>query len=181
MIGSLGLLAPVVLATLAPTETASQDGSNVLAPAQAAMRASPPAWQVADGVPVSLSIRNDGDANDRLLGGSTPVARSVEPRRTFLIHGRRESSPILDGIVIPAGATITLEPGKSYLALYGLQADLVQGQTLPLTLRFERAGEVTVVARVRLRVDAAGIAPLPQASAGDLTISLVSASLAPGP
>jgi hypothetical protein len=56
---------------------------------------------------------------------------------------------------------------------------LVQGKTFPLTLRFERAGEVAVIARVRRRVDAAGTQPLPEVSLGDLTITLASAPPAP--
>jgi hypothetical protein len=56
---------------------------------------------------------------------------------------------------------------------------LVQGETFRLTLRFERAGDVTVMARVRRRVDAAGTAPLPEVSVGALTIALASAPPAP--
>ncbi len=76
---------------------------------------------------------------------------------------------------------INLEPGTSHLALVGLRTDLVQGETFPLTLRFERAGEVIVIARVRRRVDAAGIEPLPIVTLGDLTIVLASAPPAAGP
>jgi copper(I)-binding protein len=181
VIGSLSLLVLVVLAAVAPTGLVSRIGSFFPAPTEAALPASPPAWQSPDGVPVSLSIQNHGDVDDRLLGGSTPVARRLEARRTVLVIGRRETAPVSQGIVIPAHGTVTLEPGKSHLALYELRTGLVQGQTFPLTLQFERAGEVTVVARVRRRVDAAGTAPLPAVSVGDLTITLVSAPPAPGP
>jgi hypothetical protein len=57
----------------------------------------------------------------------------------------------------------------------------VQGETFALTLRFERAGYVTVIARVRGRVDASGIEPLPELTLGDLTFSLGSAPPALGP
>jgi copper(I)-binding protein len=181
VIGSLGLLVLMVIATVAPTEMVSQLGSLRPAPTLAALRVNPPEWQDPDGLPVFLSIQNKGDEDDRLLGGSTPVAQSVEARRTFLIHGRRDTAPVPEGIVIPAEATITLEPAKCHLALYGLETDLVRGQTFPLMLRFERAGQVTVVARVRRRVDAAGTAPLPVVSVGDLTIARISAPPAPGP
>jgi copper(I)-binding protein len=181
MIGSLGLLLLVGISTSGTTEIVTLAAAYVLAPTQTAWRADLPTWDIADGVPVSLSIQNDGEADDRLLGGNTPVARRMAARRAFLIHGRRETVPVPEGIVIPANATITLEPGSSHLALYGLRTDLVQGESFPLTLQFERAGEVTVMARVRRRVDAAGIAPLPEVSLGDLTISLASAPPAPGP
>ena len=41
--------------------------------------------------------------------------------------------------------------------LVGLRQDLVQGRAFPLTLIFSRAGDVTVTARVRRKVDASGI------------------------
>jgi len=153
--------------------------SYVPTPLQAALLADPPCDEVPDGVPVSIQIQNEGDADDRLLGASTPVAQCVGARRVFLVQGRRETAPVSDGIVIPAHATVSLEPGKSHLSLFGLRTDLVQGETFPLTVRFEHAGEATVIARVRRRVDAAGITQLPEVSLGDLTISLVSAPPAP--
>jgi hypothetical protein len=42
--------------------------------------------------------------------------------------------------------------GKEPSCPGGLRTDLVQGETFALTLRFERAGHVTVIARVRGRV-----------------------------
>jgi periplasmic copper chaperone A len=173
------LLVLTSMATGGPNGTASLASTCIVVPQKDAFPADPPARGARDGVPVSISIRNNGDLDDRLLGGSTPVARCVGVRRVILSRGRRETSPFPEGIVIPAGAMITLEPGKSHLALFGLQTDLVQGETFPLTLRFERAGEVTVCARVRRRVDAAGVAPLPEVSLDDLTIALASAPPAP--
>jgi periplasmic copper chaperone A len=178
---ALCFLIVALIASGEPRETVPPASADFLAGPRAALRANPPAWEIADGVPVSLSIRNDGDEDHRLLSGTTPVAQYVAVRRSFLVHGRPETAPVPDGIVIPAHATIMLEPGKSHLALIGLRTDLVQGETFPLTLRFERAGEVTVTGRVRRRVDAASIVPLPEVSLGDLTITLVSARPAPGP
>ncbi len=129
-------------------------------------------------VPVSLVIQNLG-LNDHLLGGSTPVASRVVVHLTRLIDGRREMASEPDGIRIPAGETLVLEPAAGHLMLVGLRDTLVQGRTFPLTLHFERAGEVTVTARVRRKVDAAGVEPIPPVAAGDLRISLASAPPAP--
>jgi copper(I)-binding protein len=175
------LLVIAGIAAAGSHQMVSPDGADVLAQRHVAVQADPPAREMRDEVPISLWIRNAGDMDDRLLGGSTPVAESVGVRRAFLVSGRRVTTPAPDGIVIPADATMTLEPGASYLALFGMRTALVQGQTFPLTLRFDRSGEVTVIARVRRRVDAAGIAPLPGVSVDGLTIALVSAPPAPGP
>ena len=137
------------------------------------------AFEMVDAVPVSLLIRNDGDEADRLLGGSTPIARQVEVHGARLVAGRREMRANPDGLVIPANATLILEPGGHHLMLFGLQTDLVQGETFPLTLDFAQAGEVTVMARVRRKVDAAGITPFPPVVQDGLSISLVSAPPAP--
>lgn len=135
-------------------------------------------FDIAGVVPISLVIQNAGD-DDRLLSGATPVASRVTLHQTRLVDGRREMAPVLDGIGVPAGETLYLEAATSHLMLVGLRTDLVQGQTFPLTLRFERAGEVEVMVRIRRKVDAAGVAPIPPVVAGDLQISLASAPPAP--
>ena len=152
----------------------------------AAARVVPAASQISqlpsgsqDAVPISLLIRNDGDQDDRLLGGSTSVAEQVLLRRTRFERGRPATVLVPGGIAIPAGATINLEPGMSHVALLGLTSDLIQGETFPLSLCFEHAGKATITARVRRRVDAAGFTPLPEVSVGDLTIVHASAPPAP--
>ncbi len=181
MTGAARVLVLAAIAITAPDELVTLADAHVPAQPEAGLRADPPTREIPDGVPISLLIQNDSDEEDRLLGGSTPMAQCVGVRRAFLVDGRRETAPSPEGIVIPAQAMIALEPGISHLALYGLRTDLVQGETFPLTLRFERAGEVTVVARVRRRVDAAGIEPLPEATLGELTIARASAPPASGP
>jgi copper(I)-binding protein len=136
-------------------------------------------WDSGAGVPVSVTIQNDGSADDRLLGASTPIAWCVGIQRTQLVDGRPQTTPEPGGLVFPARATVTLEPAASHLALFGLRSDLVQGQTFPLTLYFDRAGEVLVTARVRRKVDAAGSTPLPAVAVGELTVTHVSALPAP--
>jgi copper(I)-binding protein len=131
------------------------------------------------GVPISLTIRNEGEANDRLLGGHTPAAARVDAHRTRLVDGRRAMANAPYGIAIPAGESLVLEPGSDHLMLMRLRVDLVQGETFPLTLAFDRAGDVPVTVRVRRRIDAAGVSPIPPVVAGDLTIALASALPAP--
>jgi copper(I)-binding protein len=50
----------------------------------------------------------------------------------------------VDAIDLPAGREVRLEPGGLHLMLMGLKAPLKAGDKLSLTLRFERAGEVTL-------------------------------------
>ena len=109
---------------------------------------------------VFLTVRG-GSAPDRLTGGSTDVAGTVE------IHTMR-----MDGAVmrmrrqktadIPAGDTLALAPGGTHLMLVGLKAPLAAGQSFDLALDFADAGRKQVRVRV-LPIGATG----PQASSDE--------------
>ncbi|HZH46134.1 MAG TPA: copper chaperone PCu(A)C [Roseococcus sp.] len=97
-----------------------------------------------------LTIRNAGPA-DRLLAASTPAAARLE------LHNVERDGEVMRmrevaAIPVPARGSVTLQPGGLHLMLIGLTAPLVAGETIPVTLRFERAGEM----RVMLAVQAAG-------------------------
>ncbi len=179
MIRATGLLALVIFVVSGWALIAAEGATSPesIPPATPIVAGDP--FEIPGAIPISLLIRNDGDADDRLLGASTPAGDRIELHRTRLVDGRRVLRSVPDGLAIPAGATIILEPGASHLMLVGLHVDLVQGKTFPLTLRFVRAGEVTVTVRVRRRVDAAGITPFPPVMAGGISVSLASAPPAP--
>ena len=98
-----------------------------------------------------LAISNRGSAADRLVGASSPVARVTE-LHTHVREGEVMRMRPVPAIELPPGQTVTLQPGGLHLMLIGLGQPLVQGQAVPVTLRFERAGEV----QVHLHVEAAG-------------------------
>lgn len=54
-----------------------------------------------------------------------------------------EMRPVAE-IPIKPGETVILKPGALHVMLVGLKAPLKEGERFPLTLRFARAGEVTV-------------------------------------
>ena len=85
----------------------------------------------------------DRGAGDRLLAASAPVCASVE------LHSMRLDGDVMRmrevaAIDVPAGKTVELKPGGLHLMLVGLKAPLVAGQSFPMKLKFEKAGEVTV-------------------------------------
>ena len=91
-----------------------------------------------------LTITNEGDEDDRLLGGEAAFAEDVEMHETNVVDDvarMREK----EGIVVGAGQSVVLEPGGTHLMFTGLAAPLVDGERLDATLRFERAGDVPVV------------------------------------
>ena len=56
-----------------------------------------------------LTIKNEGDAPDRLLSVTTPVADKTEIHQTQMTDGKMQMRPVPDGIPIPTKGTLTLE------------------------------------------------------------------------
>jgi len=101
-------------------------------------RATPPGAKIAVGY---MIIRNDSSAPDRLVAASSPAAERVETHVTEKegdIFRMRE----VKGYPIPAHGSFELKPGGAHLMLVNIKAPLQEGAKLPLTLRFERGGEV---------------------------------------
>ena len=89
-----------------------------------------------------VRIGNGGGA-DRLLSASSPAATSVE-LHTMSMEGDVMKMRQVEVIELPAGKAVELKPGGLHLMFMGLKAPLKAGATLPLTLKFEKAGELTV-------------------------------------
>ncbi len=89
-----------------------------------------------------MTIRNAG-AVDRLVAARSAAARTVE-LHTHIRDGDVMRMRPVAAIEIPAGQTATLAPSGFHLMLIGLVAPLRPGERVPVTLTFERAGEVTV-------------------------------------
>lgn len=138
-----------------------------------AQEASPEATpQAISTAAVYLTIENSGDTADRLLGGSTPAASSVELHATTDDSGVQQMREQTDGIEIPAGETVTFDPGGYHVMLVGLTADLRNGDSYELTLDFATAGSVTITVQVRPLAAPLESVPAPApVTAGALTIS----------
>lgn len=95
-----------------------------------------------------VTITNRGAAADRLLAASSPAAAEVQIHRMSMEGGVMRMRQMTDGLAIPAAATVTLRPGSYHLMLVGLTAPLTRGASVPVELRFERAGRVRVPFRV---------------------------------
>jgi copper(I)-binding protein len=96
---------------------------------------------------VYLSIRNTGSADDALIGVKTPIAGMPMLHETVVTDGIA-SMPHAMSVPVPAGQTVALAPGGFHGMLMGLTQALKKGDSFPLTLTFETAGEVTVTVDV---------------------------------
>lgn len=84
---------------------------------------------------------------DTLLGASTPVAAQAEMHATLQAQGMMQMRPI-ERLEIRAGESIKFEPAGKHFMLTGLRQPLAADSQFPLTLRFAKAGAVTVAVRV---------------------------------
>lgn len=98
-----------------------------------------------------LVIRNNGAAADRLVGVTSPVSARVEMHEMAMekdVMRMRE----VKGVAVPARGAVEFKPGGYHLMFMELKAPLKPGDKVPVTLRFERAGEV----KADFAVEAAG-------------------------
>jgi copper(I)-binding protein len=106
-------------------------------------RATPPGAKVAAGY-----MKISADASDRLVGARSPAAARVE------LHLTDKQGDVLrmrevKAYDIPARGGFELSPGGAHLMLVDLKAPFKEGAKIPLTLRFEKAGEVKAELVVR--------------------------------
>ncbi|MGI9404725.1 MAG: copper chaperone PCu(A)C [Hyphomicrobiaceae bacterium] len=99
---------------------------------------------------VYLKIRNTTGEDDRLVSVKTPVSEKAE------IHVSRNENGIMrmrrlgEGVPVLAGEMVSLEPGGRHVMLIGVQEPLVKGETFPLTLTFEKAGEIEIPVAINI-------------------------------
>ena len=82
-----------------------------------------------------------GDSMD----GESMDGESMDSGSTTAMKGMKEVS----SIEIPAGGSVQLKPGGYHIMLMELAKPITAGETVPVTLTFEKAGEVTVDAVAR--------------------------------
>jgi copper(I)-binding protein len=93
---------------------------------------------------------NDSGAPDRLLGASAPVAAMVEVHVSKMVNGVMEMLPA-GPMPVTQDKPLVLAPGGYHIMLMGLKQQLKPGDSFPVTLRFEKAGDVTAAVTVRAR------------------------------
>ena len=87
-------------------------------------------------------------AADRLVSASSPAAARVE------MHVTEKQGDVMrmrevKAYDIPARGGFELSPGGAHLMLVDIKAPFKEGAKVPLTLRFEKAGELRVELQVR--------------------------------
>jgi periplasmic copper chaperone A len=91
-----------------------------------------------------MTITNKGASEDRLVSGTSPVAAEVQLHTMTMDGGVMRMRQVEGGIAVPARCALELKPGSYHIMFMGLKRQLRQGERFPVTLRFQRAGRVTV-------------------------------------
>ncbi len=94
-----------------------------------------------------LTVRNEGTAPDRLVGVSTPAAGMAMLHESTM-EGGVSRMRMLEAVELPAGQALVLAPGGIHIMLSRLAAPLKEGDVVPLTLTFEKAGTASVAAHI---------------------------------
>jgi copper(I)-binding protein len=137
LFSSVAVVIGVLLASSAGAQSASNAGLAFDAPW---VRASAPGQKNGAGY---VQIKNKSGQTDRLISATTANVGRVELHTIINENGVAKMRQV-QGIEVPAGAGATLAPGGFHIMFMGLNAPFQAGDVVPVTLRFEKAGEVKV-------------------------------------
>jgi copper(I)-binding protein len=104
-------------------------------------RATPPGGKAGGAF---VTLRNTGDAPDRLVSAMSGIAERVELHTHIKDGDVMRMREVEGGIPLPPGETVMLQPGGLHIMLLGLSQGLKADSRFPLTLTFEKAGSVQI-------------------------------------
>ena len=105
------------------------------------------------------TINNHGDVADRLIAAKTVLARRVEIHSMEMDNGVMRMRAVDGGLPITAGGSVHLAPGGPHIMLMGLTTQLAADSQHEITLVFDKVGEITVTATVKLPADMTSTMP----------------------
>jgi copper(I)-binding protein len=136
----------VLMAVAGPPVRAEDAKAGDLVISQAWSRATPNGAKIGAGY---FTIENKGATADKLVGVSGDVSSRIEVHEMSMNNGVMKMRPVDGGLTIDPGKTVKLAPSGYHLMIMDLKSPLKQGDKLPLTLQFEKAGKVAVTLDVQ--------------------------------
>jgi periplasmic copper chaperone A len=140
------VLAALITGLLTTVSRAEDVKAGDLVITQAWARATPGGAKVGGGF---LTIENKGTVPDKLVGVSADGAGKIEVHEMVMNEGVMKMRPVEGGLTIDPGKTVKLAPGGLHLMMMDLKSPLKQGDKMPVTLEFEKAGKVAVTLDVQ--------------------------------
>jgi len=103
-----------------------------------------------------MTVHNSGAA-DTLVKATTPLTGTVQLHEVITEGSSSKMQEKAGGFPVPANGMLELKPGGFHIMLMDLKAPIKEGETVSLTLTFEKAGEVTLKAPVKPAPDMGGM------------------------
>jgi len=97
---------------------------------------------------VYFTVENTGGEADRITGAASDVAGTVQVHETTMVDGTAQMGEV-DAVEVPAGGSVTFEPGGYHVMLMDISEPLEVGSSIDVTLTFEGFGDVPVSAEIR--------------------------------
>ncbi|WP_129672898.1 copper chaperone PCu(A)C [Candidatus Chloroploca sp. Khr17] len=95
-----------------------------------------------------MVIKNSGSEPDYLVAAAADIAETIELHNVLMENDVMRMRPV-EKIEVPAGGEVELRPGGFHVMFIDVTRDVKEGESIPVTLTFERAGTVEVNAVVR--------------------------------
>lgn len=114
---------------------------------KARVRASAPGQETA-----MVDLQITSKSASRLMGVTTPAAKSVELHRMSMDNGVMKMREVQE-LALPAGQVVDLGEAGLHIMLMGLKAPIKEGAPVPLTLKIQLADKkvLTVTANVEVK------------------------------
>jgi periplasmic copper chaperone A len=107
------------------------------------------ACQAGDDCGVFMTIANSAAEPDVLVGAKADIAEMAGLHTVVKDdQGGMKMTPV-ENIPVPASGSVELKPGSLHIMLMKLNKDLKTGDTFPLTLKYQKAGDMTVQVKVQ--------------------------------
>ena len=157
---TIGFVLAALMSAMCATSALAEDvKAGDLVISQGWTRATPGGAKIGGGF---LTIENKGTVPDKLIGASTDAAGKIEVHEMAVTDGVMKMRPLENGLAIEPGKSVKLAPGGYHLMMMDLKNPLKEGEKLPVTLQFEKAGKVAVT------LDVEGVGAKGPAGGGDM-------------
>ncbi len=145
---------PVLLVALAPFAACGAQraelshsgsvGNGELTLTDAWIRPTPP---IANVGAFYLTITNEGSEDARVVAASSPRCAEIEIHQTTIVDGVASMSAAAPGeLELAPGDDLVFEPTGLHVMCLGLDEPIEEGQSVPLTVDFDRTGSLTIEA-----------------------------------
>ncbi|MGZ8606978.1 MAG: copper chaperone PCu(A)C [Actinomycetota bacterium] len=97
-----------------------------------------------DACGIFMTIANDGDAADTLVGATSDVSDTCGLHTVEMDDAGEMAMVPIEDIPVPAAGSVELKPGSLHVMCMPLNRELAEGDTFPVTLQFDQADDVTL-------------------------------------